>query len=220
MNEQLEQVLTQLDQLASPENAAGMARFGIRGAQVLGVSVRDLRALARPYKKDHALAQALWETGIHEARLLASIIADPQQVTKELMERWVLDFDSWDLCDQCCMNLFDKTPFAWQKAIAWSAHEAEFVRRAGFALMAALAMHDKHATDEQFEPFFTCIREQSTDDRNFVKKAVNWALRQIGKRNTTLRSRALAVARDLAESDARPARWIGRDAVNELEGRE
>jgi 3-methyladenine DNA glycosylase AlkD len=220
MNEQLEQVLTQLDQFASPENAAGMARFGIRGARVLGVSVKDLRTLARPYKKDHALALALWATGIHEARILATIIADPKQVTEEQMESWVLDFDSWDICDQCCMNLFDKTPFAWQKALAWSARDAEFVRRAGFALMATLAVHDKHATDEQFEPFFTCIREQSTDDRNFVKKAVNWALRQIGKRNATLRSRALAVARDLAESDARPARWIGKDAVKELEGRE
>lgn len=220
MNEQLEQVLAQLEQLANPENAAGMARFGIRGARVLGVSVKDLRVLARPYKKDHALALALWETGIHEARILATIIADPKQVTAEQMERWVLDFDSWDVCDQCCMNLFDKTPFAWEKAIAWSAREAEFVRRAGFALMATLAVHDRRAADEQFEPFFACIEAQSTDERNFVKKAVNWALRQIGKRNAALRARALVVARDLAESDARAARWIGKDAVKELEGRE
>lgn len=210
------QILTQLHSLANPANVAGMARYGINPDSTLGISIPTLRAMAREIGKDHQLAEELWASGIHEARILASIIDDAAQVTEEQMERWVADFDSWDVCDQVCSNLFDKTKFAYPKAVEWSGAEAEFIKRAGFTLMAALAVHDKRAGDERFEPFFLSIVRQATDERNYVKKAVSWALRNIGKRNRQLNTRAIAIAGEIAQIDSQVARWIANDALKEL----
>lgn len=212
-----EQVLERLRALGNPANVQGMARFGINPQNTLGVSMPALRKLARELKRDHELAQELWASGIHEARILAGLVDDPRQVTVEQMERWAAEFDSWDMCDQVCMNLFDKTPLAYGKAAEWAERREEFVRRAGFALMASLAWHDKKASDDAFTPFLPLIVRASTDERNFVKKAVNWALRQIGKRNANLRSLALQTARDVQNLDSRSARWIASDAIRELE---
>jgi 3-methyladenine DNA glycosylase AlkD len=194
----------------------GMARFGIRAKRVFGASVPAIRRLAREIGKDHALAQALWESEIFDARLLASLVDDPAKVTSSQMEAWARDFDSWAVCDGCCCNLFDRTPFAYAKAIAWSRRKDEFVKRAGFVLMAGLAVHDKRAEDARFEPFFPRIRGEASDGRNMVKKGVNWALRQIGKRNVALNKRAIAEARVIAGMDAPSARWIASDALREL----
>ncbi|QBD76234.1 DNA alkylation repair protein [Ktedonosporobacter rubrisoli] len=215
----VDEVLASLQQYARPEAAAAMARFGIRGEHILGVSLPNLRALARKLKKNHPLALELWKTNIREARILASLVADPALVTPELMEAWARDFDSWELCDQTCGNLFDRTPYAYQKARAWSQREEEFVRRAGFVMMAELAVHDKKADDEAFAAFFPLIVSYASDERNFVKKAVNWALRQIGKRNSHLRTLALACAQDILQQDSKAARWVARDAIRELQAR-
>lgn len=194
-----------------------MSRFGIDTHAALGVTVTELRALARRIGRDHDLAEALWDSGIHEARILASMVDDPSRVTEPQMERWVSDLGSWDLCDQLCGNLFDRTPFAFDKALAWSRREEEFVKRAGFALMASSAVHRKDLPDARFEAFFPAIKSQATDDRNYVKKAVSWALRQIGKRSLGLNRQAIATARQIDRIDARPARWIARDVLRELE---
>jgi 3-methyladenine DNA glycosylase AlkD len=193
-----------------------MARFGIAGGVIYGISVAQLRNLARRIRRDHGLARRLWASGVHEARILASMVDDPALVTGEQMERWVRDFDSWDLCDQVCGNLFDKTPFAYQKALAWSRRRGEFVRRAGFALMAWLAVHDKGAPDARFRRFLPPIVRASTDGRTYVRKAVNWALRQIGKRNARLRHEAVRTAQRIRRIDAPAARWIAGDALREL----
>lgn len=195
-----------------------MARFGINRHKALGISIPTLRAMAKRIGRDHALARQLWASGIHEARILASIIDEPDKVTSRQMERWVRDFDSWDVCDQCCGNLFDKTPFAYRKAAAWSRRREEFVKRAGFALMAALAVHDKETGDAAFVKFLRLIERAAADDRNFVKKAANWALRQIGKRNGQLRRDAIKTAREIQKIDSRAARWIAADALRELSG--
>lgn len=201
---------------ANPENVAGMKRFGINSEKTLGISIPILRKLARTVGRDHRIASELWESGLHEARILAAFVDDPLDVTGDQMDRWVVGFDSWDVCDQCCCNLFDRTELGWSKAIEWSMRPEEFVKRAGFALMAGLAWHRKDARDEQFDPFFTCIVNESGDNRNFVKKAVNWALRQIGKRNPTLRSRAIKCAEELLNFQSKSAKWIARDALREL----
>jgi 3-methyladenine DNA glycosylase AlkD len=211
-----EDVLRQLKSLANPENVAGMARYGINTESVLGISIYTLRPIAREIGKNHKLALQLWASGIHEARILASMIGDPEKLTQEQMEDWVKDFDSWDVCDQVCSNLFDRTVFAHDKAIEWSHREEEFVKRAGFALMAALAVHDKRAPDEAFERFLPVIRAQSTDDRNYVRKAVNWALRGIGKRNQALNWAAIAAAEGIRAMDSRSSRWVGSNALREL----
>jgi 3-methyladenine DNA glycosylase AlkD len=210
------QVLSEMRALADPTAAAGMADYGINGAEVLGIRVPVIRQMARQCGRDHELAQELWESGVHEARLLASMVADPRQVTEEQMERWAADFDSWDVCDQCCGNLFDRTPFAYQKAREWSGRQEVFVKRAGFALMAYLALHDKKAPDEAFVAFFPLIKQQAVDERKYVKKAVNWALRQIGKRNRMLNEQALRLAEHLSASEDKTARWVGSDARREL----
>jgi len=209
-------ILAQLEALGSAANRAGMARFGIHTERAYGVSVTALRQLARPHRNDHALALALWQTGMHEARILASIVDDPARVTARQMDAWVKEFDSWDLCDQCCINLFCRTPFAHDKAQAWSRSAREFTRRAGFALMAALAVHDKDAADAAFLAYLPLIAEAASDERNFVKKAVNWALRQIGKRNARLYKAANAMAAKLAARDNQTARWVGKDALREF----
>jgi 3-methyladenine DNA glycosylase AlkD len=194
-----------------------MGRFGIDTRNALGVAVTELRGLARRIGRDHDLAAALWRSEIHEARLLATMVDEPSSVTEAQMERWVSDLTSWDLCDQLCGNLFDKTPFAFDTALGWSGREEEFVKRAGFALMASLAVHRKDVGDSRFEAFFPAISAQATDDRNYVKKAVSWALRQIGKRSPELHRKAIATARQIGRIDARAARWIARDVLRELE---
>jgi 3-methyladenine DNA glycosylase AlkD len=193
-----------------------MARFGINPNRALGVRVPELRRMAREIGRDRLLALALWDTGIHEARIVACMIDDPAAVTERQMEAWVADFDSWDLCDQCCGNLFDKTRLAYQKAEEWAGREEQFVKRAGFAIVAWAAVHDKEAPNRVFLDFLPVIEREAHDGRNFVKKAVNWALRQIGKRNQALNRKATAVARRLAKSDSAAARWVGTDALREL----
>ncbi len=210
-------VLDQLRAMANPGNAAGMARYGISTEGTLGVPVPVLRNLARQIGRNHALALELWASGLHEAHLLAAFIDDPKEVTEAQMEAWVLDIDSWDVCDQLCGNLFDRTPFAYTKAAEWSRRPEEFVKRAGFVLMTQLAVHDKKAPDGLFLEFLPIIEEQADDDRNFVRKAVNWALRQIGKRNASLNRYAIASAHRLSERESRAAKWIARDALKELE---
>jgi 3-methyladenine DNA glycosylase AlkD len=218
MSSRAQEILEQLKRLANPEAVAGMARFGINSENTYGISIPELRRIAKETGRDHALAEALWETGVHEARLLACFVDDPKQVTETQMERWVADFNSWDVCDQCCSSLFDKTPFAYQKAVEWSGREAEFTRRAGFTMMASLAVHEKKAEDARFEPFFPILVRESTDGRNFVKKSVNWALRQIGKRNRRLNRLAIETAEEIARIDSKSARWIAADALRELRG--
>lgn len=209
-------VIALLKKHRNPRNVAGMARFGINSKNTLGLSMPFLRALGKKLGQDHQLALQLWKTGIHEARILAGLIDDPKLVTVKQMDSWVKDFDSWDVCDQVVMNLFDRTPYAWPKARSWAKDKREFVRRAGFAMMASLAVHDKKTADKQFLPLFPLIEKYATDERNFVKKAVNWALRQIGKRRAGTRTTAIALAKKLAQSGSAPARWNGKDALREL----
>jgi 3-methyladenine DNA glycosylase AlkD len=213
-----EEIILQLEALGNPEAVAGMARFGIKADHTLGISMEELRRLAKRVGRNHALAGELWASGIHEARILACLVDEPRLVTEEQMERWVGDFDSWDVCDQCCANLFDRTEIAFGKAAEWSGRSEEFVKRAGFALMAALAWHDKAAADEKFEALLPLIKSGAVDDRNFVKKAVNWALRQIGKRNPRLNALAIETAKEIQALDSRAARWVAADALRELSG--
>lgn len=217
MENTLDSILAHLHSLANAENVAGMARFGINSQGTLGISVYALRKLAKPIGKDHKLAGELWASGIHEARILAAFIDDPSLVTAEQMDAWAADFDSWDVCDQACTSLFDRLPLAWGKAVEWSGREEEFVKRGAFALMAGLAWHDKKAADEQFLPFFPLIEGEAYDGRNYVKKAVNWALRNIGKRNLALHARAIETAQQIAQQPSKSARWIAADALRELQ---
>jgi 3-methyladenine DNA glycosylase AlkD len=211
-----EEVVERLRSLGDPKAVAGAARFGIRVSSILGVSAPNLRKLAKNLGTDHALAGRLWKTGIHDARILAALTDDPAKVTRSQMERWARDFDSWAVCDAACCCLFDKTPHAWDKAVEWTDREPEYVKRAGFVLMAALAIHDKKAPDERFEAFLPFLVEHGTDERNFVKKAVNWALRQIGKRNARLNALAVRTAEEIRRIDSQTARWIASDALREL----
>jgi 3-methyladenine DNA glycosylase AlkD len=213
---QYRQVMRELRARANPDNVAGMARFGINPHRTLGISMVELRKLARRVGKNHALAQQLWASGLHEARILACLVDEPAQVDEAQLESWVKDFDSWDVCDQCCGSLFDKTPYAYRKAMQWSKREEEFVKRAGFVLMASLAVHDKRAPDAAFEKFLPALVRAADDPRNFVKKAVNWALRQIGKRNRELNVRAIETARQIQALESSTARWIAADALREL----
>jgi 3-methyladenine DNA glycosylase AlkD len=210
------QILSQLRKLANPDNAAGMARFGITSRRVYGVPSTALRAIARAAGRDGNLASRLWDSGVYEARILAAYVADPRGLTRREMDRWAREFDSWALCDNTCIHLFRKTAFAWDRAIRWSSRRQEFVKRAGFALMATLAVHDKQAGDEAFLSLLPILEREARDPRNFVKKAVNWALRQIGKRNPTLRGKAMETAARLKASEFPSARWIGSDALREL----
>ena len=213
----VDDVLARLEEMGDPANVAGMQRFGITPhTRVLGISMPTLRALGKELGTDHRLAAGLWRSGIHEARVLATMVEDPARVTEAQADRWVRSLDSWDVCDQLCANLLDRTVFAHVKALEWAGRNREFEKRAGFALMAALAVHDTAASDRAFERFLPVIRREATDDRNFVKKAVNWALRQIGKRNERLHAKAISTAERIGAMDSRAARWIAADALREL----
>lgn len=210
------EILKQLKTLSNPKAVEGMARFGINPNNTYGVSIPDLRKIAKKIKMEHDIAQQLWSSGIHEARILAGMVDNPEMVSEEQMEKWVKDFDSWDVCDQVCSNLFGETEFAWKKAVEWTKNKKEFVKRAGFTMMAVLSVHDKKAKDEDFMKFLPIIKKESTDNRNFVKKAINWALRQIGKRNIKLNKAAIKTAKEIQEMDSKSAKWIASDAIREL----
>jgi 3-methyladenine DNA glycosylase AlkD len=211
-----EKILRSLKTLSDPKAVEGMARFGINPNNTYGVSIPNIRKIAKETGTNHQLGQELWKSGIHEARILACMVDNPENVSEEQLEKWVRDFDSWDVCDQCCSNLFDKTEFAHKKAVEWSKRKEEFVKRAGFVLMATLAVHDKNAADEEFLKFLPIIKREAVDERNFVKKAVNWALRQIGKRNSSLNKAAVKAAEEIQKIDSKSAKWIASDAVREL----
>ena len=210
-----EEVIKKLKKKANRKNVEGMARFGIASTNTLGVSIYDLRPMAKEIGKNHRLALRLWKSGIHEARILASYIDEPAKVTEGQMEDWAADFDSWDVCDQVC-ELFGKTPYAYKKIVDWSKRKEEFVKRAAFALIAEMAWHDKEANDNQFKRLFPHIIRESIDERNFVKKAVNWALRNIGKRRPGLKKEAINAAKEIQKIDSKSARWIAADALREL----
>lgn len=196
----------------------GMARYAIPSDNALGVSVADIRQLAKKLGRNHQLAVALWKTEIYEARMLACFVDDPALVTAAQMDRWCRDFDNWAICDTACFHLFDRTSLAWQKARQWSSSPKEFIKRAGFALMASLVLHDKTAPDSQFLAFLRIIEQAACDERNFVRKAVNWALRAIGKHSPALNAAAVAVSCRLASSNQAACRWVGKDALRELAG--
>ena len=209
-------ILNKLKSMSDPEAVKGMARYGINPRNNLGVSIYKLRPLAKEIGKNHELALELWSSGIHDARLLAVFVDDPAKVTSEQMDSWAEDFDSWDVCDQACTSLFDLTPFSWRKVFEWAERNEEFVKRAAFSLIAGLAVHDKKAADKKFEQFFPLIKKHSVDERNYVKKAVNWALRNTGKRNLVLNKQTIKLSEELLKVDSKSARWVARDALREL----
>lgn len=211
-----DEVLARLERISDRSRLEGMARYGISVTSALGVSMPQMRALAKSLGKDHSLAMDLWRSGVHEARIMASLLADPAELTEEQMESMVGDLDSWDVCDQCCSNLFSRAPSARRKALEWSARKEEFRKRAGFATMAALAVHDKELSDECFIRFLEAVVRESHDDRNYVRKAVNWALRQIGKRDLYLNGMAIAAAERIMSKGDRSSRWVASDALREL----
>jgi 3-methyladenine DNA glycosylase AlkD len=213
----VKKVLDKLKKKADSQQLEAMARYGMVTVKRYGVTIPDLRKIAREYGKNHNLAIDLWETGITEARILASMIDEPQKVTEKQMEEWVQDFNSWDVCDQVCMNLFEKTPFAWKKIDDWSTRDEEFVKRAAYALIACQAWHNKQAIDDRFIELLPMVKRGATDERNFVKKVVNWALRNIGKRNFNLNEAALETAAEIQKMDSKSARWIASDTIRELE---
>jgi 3-methyladenine DNA glycosylase AlkD len=212
-----EEVLERLETLGSPEAVSGMVRFGITPARTFGVSMPELRRLGREVGTDHSLALALWAVDTRETRILASLVGDPDRVTSEEMDAWASDFDYWEICDQCCMNLFWRTAIAYEKCAEWSVAEDEYVRRAAFALVAVLAWKDKAAPDEQVLGLLSLVEEAAGDPRPMVKKALDWALRQVGKRSAACHGPALALARDLAADDDKARAWVGRTAAKELE---
>lgn len=214
------EIIKELETLGSPENVAGMARFGIIAGKAFGVPTPVLKRFAKEVKKQakdrHKLAQELWETGIYDARAVAFLIDDPKQVTRRQMDSWAKDFDNWATVDGTCCYLFCRTPFAYEKAIEWAGRKPEFVKRAGFSLMAYLTVHDKKAGDEKLAAFLPIIERSWDDDRNFVKKAVNWALRQVGKHSLNLNGLAIETADRIKLQGTRSARWIAADALREL----
>ena len=212
----VEEVLYAIKKASTPEGIKKKTYFGITEVGNFGLTAPQIKAIARDIGKDHSLALELWETSVHEARHIAVLIADKKMVTEKLMNKWVKDFNSWDIVDDCCGKLFCKTPFAYEKAVEWSSRKNEFEKRAGFALMATLAVHDKNAKDIEFEKFFPFLFRESHDERNFVRKAINWAIRQIGKRNQRLCKKAIKLSEDLLKKDDKSSRWIASDALREL----
>lgn len=209
-------ILARLREMGSPENVAGMARYGISSHGTLGVSVYELRRLAKDIGADHALAAELWSSDIHEARLLAVFVDRPALVGGAQMESWAADFDSWDICDQACTSLFDRAAPAWEKALEWPSRSELLVRRGGYALMAGLAVHDKETADERFRELLAVVVQEADDDRGLVKKGASWALRNIGKRSADLHAAAIEAAEQIAVHDSRGARWIASDVLREL----
>lgn len=211
-------IIKKLKSLSRPEELKAMERFGINPGKAFGgIRIPDLKKIALEIGKNHETAQKLWKTGIHEARLLAVLIEDPKKVTEKQMDIWVKDFDTWDICDTCCMHLFRKTKFAYSKINQWSSNRKEFIKRAAFTLIASLAVHEKNALDETFSSFFDIIILYSNDERNYVKKAVNWALRSIGKKNIILNKLAIKTAYEIKKTGSKSAVWIANDAIRELE---
>jgi 3-methyladenine DNA glycosylase AlkD len=213
---EVDEIIELLKEKSNPAHLAGMKRFGIQNDRALGIPLPELRKIAKAIKINQELSLALWKTNFHEARILASMIGDPAKVTPEQFDVWAGGFNSWDVCDQVCGNLFDRVPFAIEKAFACSLSQQEFIKRAGFVLMAEYAVHQKKAPDEVFIAFFPVMEREACDNRNFVKKAVNWALRQIGKRNENLRRKAIECAERMLTNDCKSARWIASDAIREL----
>ena len=214
--ERVREVLAVLERRGSQKNRDGMARYAITAPKVFGVSVATLHQLAKQLGRDHELALALWDTGWYEARMLAAFVDEPARVTAAQMDRWAKDFDNWAICDTHCFHLFDRTPHAWKKIRQWSSRREEFVKRAAFALLAGVALHDKMAPDEPFLATLPLAYRAAADDRNFVKKAVSWALRTIGQRSQALHAAVLKMARRLAASEDTAARWVGRDVVRDI----
>lgn len=212
----VKEIIEILKSKANAKNVDGMARFGINKKGTLGVAIPELRKLAKKIGKDHKLALGLWESGIHEAKILAGYIADPKLITEEQFEKWVNDFDSWDVCDQVCSSVFDKTKFAYTKVFELSKRKEDFVKRTAFTLIACLAVHDKQAINSKFIQFLPIIKRESVDERNFVKKAVNWALRQVGKRNRVLNKKSIKVAEEIQKINSKSAKWIANNALAEL----
>jgi 3-methyladenine DNA glycosylase AlkD len=215
-NPSVNSVLAWLERRGSKRNRDGMARYGIVAPKVFGVSVGDLRKKGKELGRRHDQAVALWKTGWYEARMLAAFVGEPDRLTAAQMDRWCRDFDNWAICDHLCFHLFDRTPHAYSKVAQWAKRREEFVRRAAFALAASLALHDKNAPDRSFEKMLPLIERAATDDRNFVKKGVSWALRGIGARNSALHAASVTLARRLAASDDPSSRWIGKDAIRDL----
>lgn len=215
----VKEILKTLRQSANPANLEGMSRYGINVEKRLGASIPVLRAAAKKLGKNHQLALDLWATGYSDARILAAMVDEPKMLTAQQMDAWVGDFDSWDVCDQVCMNLFEKTPLAWKKIAQWDKCDEEFVKRAAFALIACIAWHDKIAPDQCFVDVFPTIKDGAMDERNYVKKAVNWALRNIGKRNLNLNKAALLLTEEIQQLDSKAARWIAADAIRELKSK-
>jgi 3-methyladenine DNA glycosylase AlkD len=213
----VDDVIEAIKLTADPDYRKGQQWFGIDTATSLGLRVPQMRMIAKSIGKNHELALALWKTNIHEARHIAAMIADPKKISDHLMEKWLKDFNSWDIVDGCCSGYFRYSANAYEKAIEWTSRKKEYEKRAGFSMMAYLAVHDKKATDKQFEQFFECIYNESSDERNFVKKAVNWALRQIGKRNESLCKKAIKLAKEIKLKDDKASKWIAADALRELE---
>ena len=214
--EEVREALTWLEKASTRRDLANLERFGIAATRPFGVSMANLQILAKRLGRDHDLAAALWKTGRYEARMLAALVEEPARVTPAQMDRWCRDFDNWGICDTVCICLFDRTPYGFGRVKAWATRRDEFVRRAAFALLAGLALHDKEAGDEAFVRCLPLIEAASSDERNFVKKAVNWALRAIGRRNVNLHAEALAVARRLSDGADVAPRWIGKGALREL----
>ncbi len=216
VSSEYKEIILRLKSQVSPENVAGMARYGIKGGELLGISMYTLRDMARTIPKNHSLALELWDSGIHEARILASLVDVPRLVTEAQMEDWVADLDSWDVCDQLCQNLFALSPLAYEKAVQWSQRDAEFVKRAGFVIMARMALGSTRTADNTLLEFLEIIRREAGDERSFVKKAINWALRQIGKHNRYLNGKAIETAREIQKIESKSAHWIAADAIREL----
>jgi 3-methyladenine DNA glycosylase AlkD len=210
-------IINKLRSKANPNNLEGMACYGISTANRLGNSIPDLRKIAKETGKNHKLALKLWEKGIDETKILASMIGEEDRLTEEEVEKWVTDFNSWDVCDQVCMNLLDKTPFAVKKIKEWVKRKEEFVKRAAFSLIACIAVHNKEMPDDEFIKFLPIIKNASMDERNYVKKAVSWALRNIGKRNKNLNDEVLKFAKELESIDSKSAKWIAKDTLKDIQ---
>ncbi len=211
-----EKIIERIESLSNPDAVKGMERYGIKTMKVYGVSIPHLKTLAREIGQNHEIALTLWSSNTRETRIFASMLDDPEIVDESQMEEWVKGFDNWEVCDQCCINLFRKTKYAYKKVSEWSSREEEFVKRAAFVLIACLAVHDKKADDAVFEKFFPLIIKEATDERLYTKKAVNWALRQIGKRSFYLNRITVEKAKEIQKMDSKSAQWIGSDALREL----